>query len=277
MNTRSWLCVNLFREDHLLNLEMIGADIVHFDFEDSVLPDRKAAARESYHLVFKSGFSLKSALRINSLSTLDGLRDLIFLADCGLIPDFVILPKAQFPEDIELASKILRAARPDVSIFAVIESAKGLLAFSKLAEKPAGLDGVIFGAADFAADLKVNLDDANFDSVRWQIVLTARSLGLTCIDSPFFSLTNVEHFNDSLLFASRLGFDGKIAIHPSQVVAINTTFSPSHEQVDRARRVLEQFASTSTDAVMCLDDVMVGPPFVRQAKHLILKSSGGDK
>ncbi len=269
LRIRSWLCASALKGDLARKALQVSADIAHLDLEDAVPDALKDKVRRILPDFFATPCGVPVALRINPLHTLDGLRDLLFVADHGLNPDVLILPKIVAPGDISQARAVIdQAGLFGVRLFGAVESVRTLWDLRSTPHLP-GLDGLIFGAADFAADVGVSLEDNDFAAIRQEIVLIARRLGVAAIDSPCFRLDSEAALNDELRLARRVGFDGKIAIHPAQVAAINASFEPTEKDLDKAREILRMHDGNPQNVIFNLDGAMIGPPLIRQARRLL--------
>jgi citrate lyase beta subunit len=270
MRHRSWLCASAFTTHLADKACQVGADVAHFDLEDAVPAGRKAAARSALLAQLAAPIEVATAVRINSLSTSDGLKDLLFLLDHKLAPDVIVLPKVVLPNDVSLAAALFaERGITSIQIFAIIETVSSLWSLRTLTAAPAGLAGLIFGAADFRADLGVPPTVTDLRFAQQEIALAARRFALTAIDSPCFQLRDAARLELELTTAHQLGFAGKIAIHPCQVGAINQQFSPSLQAVDDARRLVDASDRDPGNAILRVDDEMVGPPFVKYARHVL--------
>jgi citrate lyase beta subunit len=274
MLIRSWLCASAFTAPLAEKAGAVGADLALFDLEDSVPADRKAAARQALQSHMALPVEVATAVRINVVSSSDGLKDLLFLLDHGIVPDALLLPKVGLPEEIALVWALL-AERGAIAtrIFAIIETVRSLWSLRTLSAAPPGLAGLIFGAADFAADLGVPPTVTDLHFVKQEIALAARRFGVAAIDSPCFELRDRGRLELEIQEARRLGFAGKIAIHPSQIAAINQAFLPSEQAVESARKLVDAADQASGRAILRVDDEMVGPPFVKYARQ-VLASAG---
>ncbi len=271
MKVGTWLCVNAQVVTHFNMALVTNPDIIHFDLEDGVRNEHKQATRIALTEILNRDIHKTFALRINSLDTIEGLKDLLWLVDNKIVPPIVILPKANIPDDIKKANKILRPIRPDVQFYVVVETPNTLISLTNLQQKPEGLHGVIFGSADFAAELKVELETTDMTIYKSQLILAARRLGLICIDAPCFNICE-ESLESELVTLKNFGFDGKIAIHPSQVNPINTALSPTESQVACATKLIESINKNKQQAVVRVGYQMRGPPFLKQAQLIISKT-----
>jgi citrate lyase beta subunit len=270
MQTRSWLCASAFTA-HLADKALgAGADLALFDLEDSVPADRKDEARTALLARFRDRPGLATAVRINSLSSYDGLKDLLFLLDHAIVPSVLLLPKTVLPNDVSLAAALLaERAVHGVQIFAIIETVSSLWSLRTMTSAPPGLSGLIFGAADFRADFGVPPTVTDLRFVQQDISIAARRFGLAAIDSPCFQLEDPARLEVEIDEARALGFTGKIAIHPRQVETINRRFMPSPEAVDDARRLVAASERDPSCAILRVNDEMVGPPFLKYARGVL--------
>jgi citrate lyase subunit beta/citryl-CoA lyase/(S)-citramalyl-CoA lyase len=133
----------------------------------------------------------------------------------------------------------------------------------------AAADGLIFGSADYAANIGVPIGGwTNILHARSQVVMAACCAGIPAIDTAFFKLGDTQGLADECLAVKELGFVGKTAIHPNQVELINVVFTPSITEIEQARAVVE-LAENSTDNITKLDKQMIGPPFVKLARKVL--------
>jgi citrate lyase beta subunit len=180
-----------------------------------------------------------------------------------------------------------------IGIEAIIESAVGLERISEIAGAGRRLKALVFGVADFSASIGARLvsisghgekEEALYPGHRWhftlsRIVMAAKAHGLMAIDAPYGNFRDPDGLRRSAVMASALGCDGKWAIHPDQIDIINEVFSPSAEDIERARKVLAAYdeAETQGRGVASVDGRMIDAATMRlakilyeQAKHLNL-------
>lgn len=270
MPVRSWLCASALNTKLVKKALEVGADIAHFDLEDSVPLEHKEAARTALLEHYQARPPVATAVRINSLSTSEGLRDLLFMLEHSIAPSFVILPKAVLLGEVGLAAALFKeGGMQSIQIYAIIETVDALWSLRTLANAPNGLCGLIFGAADFAADLGIPPTMTDLRFARQEIAFAAKRFGVTAIDSPCFQLRDAERLDFEARDARELGFVGKIAIHPSQVAGINQLFTHSPQALDDARRLVEASERDPGNAILRVDDDMVGPPFLKYARQIL--------
>lgn len=270
----TWLCCSSLNTRVLEKSVEVGADVALLDLEDSVLVNEKTAAREALIHHFEKRLPVAKAVRVNNLTSRIGLEDLLFLVENGLIPEIVVLPKVSLPSDVMLLTSIFSEVHEHTRIFAVIETVNSLWQLRHLEYPPPLLAGVIFGSADFALDMGIDLVDADMQSVKQEIILSAKRLGITAVDSPCFKLGDDEALIREITAARKLGFDGKVAIHPTHVHHIRKHFMPTEHELEEAARIVRAAKHTRmSGAILREGGQMVGPPFIKRAQQVLSRSS----
>jgi citrate lyase beta subunit len=253
---RSLLYVPASSEAMLRKAPSRGADAIIVDLEDGVLPEAKEEARaraEALWLELDLG-SAEVLLRVNAPWTPWHEDDLA--AAERIRPAGLVLPKC---EDLGGIGAV--AARlAQTPLFLMIETARGVLAAPELARAPHAA-GLLFGAADFRASVHAarEADEAEILLARSALVLAARAAGIEVFDTPCFEYRDEAGLERSARRARALGFDGKTCLHPAQVKAVNRVFSPTGEEVERARRVESALAAAAQEGrgVATVDGEMV--------------------
>lgn len=270
-----------------------AVDVVMLDLEDSVPAGAKEQARET---VIRSLNELDwqgktVAVRINSLDTPYAYRDLLAVAEgAGGRIDTIVLPKVNSEGDVHFACRMLDGiemnlslARP-IGIEASIETAEGLENVSKIAKASGRLRTLVFGIADYSASVGARLvslsghgekEEELYPGHRWhfalsRMVMAAKANGLLAIDAPYGNFKDPEGLRRSAVMACALGCDGKWAIHPGQIDVINQVFSPSMEDIERAKKVLDAYsaAATSGRGAVAVEGRMVDRATHRLAEQL---------
>jgi (S)-citramalyl-CoA lyase len=268
---KSWLFTPATKADRFGRAAEVGADALIIDLEDAVAPSDKQKARTAalQYLELTAGNRLPCALRINAPITRTGIDDLHSLLDSSAAPDYIILPKCDSPGFIRMARSVLDEVAKKTEIIALIESATGVEALPDIVKsnvKPAAL---LFGAADMAADLGATTTWEALSFVRSRIVQVAALAGVAIMDSPFFDIGDIDGLKRETKAAQALGFHGKCAIHPKQISTINAVFTPSVEEVAKAREIL----AVNQKGVGSVDHQMVDEAVARKAR-LILDRAG---
>ncbi|MCY4572340.1 MAG: CoA ester lyase [Gemmatimonadetes bacterium] len=290
---RSILFVPGDRPERFARALAAGADAVCIDLEDSVAPGgkdraRRAVARfltersrgpgeggatESSPLPADSYGNRTSSpvllvVRVNDKTSSEGACDAATLASCPS-PDAFMIPKVRTGLDVQDAARALPAA----ALLPLIETARGL----ENAQGVAACDSVtalIFGGFDLAIELGAE--------PRWEALLYARSRvvhaaalgGLDAIDMPSRNFGEMSGLREEAIGARRLGFTGKVAIHPAQIPVIHEVFTPSADEVRRAREIVEADRAAGGSAV-ALAGRMVDRPVVEAARRVLQRARPG--
>jgi citrate lyase subunit beta / citryl-CoA lyase len=229
------------------------ADEVVFDLEDGCAPSQKIAARktliEAFHTLDFQG-KLR-AFRPNGLHTKFFYRDVIEVVEAaGAKIDVVVLPKIQDAADVLFADRLLTQIEQNVGLprgrirlEALIESAKAVLHAEEIAASTPRLTGLIFGVVDYAGNIgargPVREQFALYHYPKAQTVAAARAAGIDVIDGVTLQFRDLEQCEHDATAAAAMGFDGKWAIHPGQIDVIHRAFTPSPEEIRRAREIIE--------------------------------------
>jgi malyl-CoA/(S)-citramalyl-CoA lyase len=239
-----------------------SSDAVMLDLEDSVPADIKADARNRIiQSLLSRDWKRKTVLfRMNGLDTPFGYRDLLEVVEAaGPVIDAIVIPKINHPGDVHFVSRMLDGIELNkgwnrrIGIEASIETAVGLEAVSEIARACDRIETLVFGVADYSASIGARLISLSghgekeaeiYPGHRWhfamsRLVMAAKANGLQAIDAPYGNFKDIEGLKQGAAMACALGYDGKWAIHPDQIEIINQTFSPSPEDIARARKVLD--------------------------------------
>ena len=250
------------------------ADVVVFDLEDAVVPDRKPRAREvvSDALADVRPADCEVCVRVNPIG--EGAREDVATALADDTPDSVMLPKTADGSDVDRLAGLLAEADRSCPVWALVESAAGVLHAEAIAAAEA-TDALVFGAEDLAGDIGATrtAEGREVEHARQQVVLAARATDVTPIDTHFPNYTDDAGLRTDTEHAVELGYDGKLAIHPAQATVLNEVFTPSAERVRWAERILAA-AADADGGVFVLDGEMVDAPQVRQAERVLERSAG---
>lgn len=210
-----------------------AADLVVLDLEDAVKAKDKEQARDAAVEAVANPWPMPVAIRINAIGSEWHSVDLDAVAQSGA--DFAVLPRASSAHLVHGVAEAV--GKP---LLAMIETASGVLASAEIAGESAAL---IAGTNDLRAELRIPIDgDRSPIAVALQtIVLAARAAGIAVFDGVFNDLEDLEGFAAECAGGRHLGFDGKSLIHPRQIDPCNRAFSPSEEEIARARRLIDSF------------------------------------
>lgn len=278
---RSLLFVPGLRPDRFEKALHSGADIVCVDIEDAVPLPRKQEARGLTLPLFANGphAGVETMVRINPLSTPEGLRDILALRDCAAPPAALMLAKPGSAEEIRLYDDLLQGSCAHIRFHVIIESTDGLANVMEIASASPRIDTLLFGAVDMSADLRAAKTWETMLYARSRVVHAAARYGLDLLDVPYLSLDDDAGLAKEAEMASALGFTGKAAIHPKQIAAINAVFSPSADLIDRARRILDAFEKDTT-GLLVVDGELIERPVIRSMLRVLaiaehLERAGG--
>jgi len=252
------------------------ADVVVYDLEDAIAPDRKSAAREAVReALAEVDADCELCVRVNPVDA-GAQRDLHVVLEAA-IPDSVMLPKVPDADTVETLAGMLAERDAGVPILALVESAAGVLHAEGIAAAEA-TDAVLFGAEDLAGDIGAIRSDEGGEVAyaRQHVLLAARAAGVDAIDTHYPAYEDDAGLREVARAARRLGYDGKMAIHPAQVPIVNAAFSPDAEEVAWARRVLDarDEATDRSSGVFVVDGEMIDAPQVRQAERIVERADG---
>lgn len=241
-----------------------AADVVILDLEDGVAPADKAAARRA--LIDTPLDPERTVVRINAAGTEDQALDLEALLQTRY--PRVMLPKCESAEQV-------RSLAPR-EVIALIESPLGALTVAESAQV-ANAIGVMWGAEDLVAALGGNASrhaDGTYRDVARHVrsvsLLAAKAHGRFALDSVYLDIKDLDGLRAESLDAVAVGFDAKVAIHPSQVAAIRAAYEPGADEIDWARRVLA--AVSEQRGVFAFEGKMVDAPVLRHAEAIVRRS-----
>ncbi|MBA2520846.1 MAG: CoA ester lyase [Chloroflexia bacterium] len=273
------------------------ADVVIIDLEDAVAPGQKVAARgQVIRALRELDWGRKPRLfRINALDTPWFYRDLIEIVEqAGDALDLIVVPKVNRPEDVHVLDTLLAQLElagdlpRRIGLEVQIETAPGLVSCEAIAAASPRIEAVVFGPGDYAAAAGIPLTaigapdswDQVYPGHRFhypmhRLLVAGRAAGTRVIDGPFAAIRDEAGLHRSCLMARALGYDGKWAIHPSQLPVINEVFSPSVEEVLWATKVIAEYESAtySGNGAIALDGVMLDAASIRMARSTLARTA----
>jgi citrate lyase subunit beta/citryl-CoA lyase len=257
-----------------------NADALIFDLEDSVESGSKERARAlvTERLRANTGDSDR-IVRINGCQTAFFERDVLDVVAAGARS--LMLPKTN-PEALSRARLHLASVEQQFSLEAgcirllgLVETASGVASLPWLINEPERLDALCFGNVDFSLDMGLTDGDLSTGVVhhaRCSLAIAAVAADVTAIDGVCLAIRDADAFEVEAQAALSLGFSGKLCIHPSQVAIANDVFTPTSEQVDKARRVLAaalEAKQAGRGGAFPLDGKMVDAPVLELQKRLL--------
>ena len=268
---RSLLFVPALRPDRYAKALEAGADIVCVDMEDAVALERKDEGRRLTLPLFAqdANAQVERMVRINALSALHGLKDLQAILECPAPPPSIMIPKVKSAEEIELLDALLSTASTrHVRFCVIIETNHALERAHEIARASDRIDSLILGAVDMSADLRCEKSWEPLLYTRSRLVHAAAGAGIDLLDVPYLNLDDPEGLRREAAACARLGFTGKASIHPNQLPIIHEAFTPTPEQIGKARRVIAAFEQNRTGLVV-LDGELIELPVVRSMYRVL--------
>ncbi len=269
-----------------------NADYIFLDLEDAVSPNDKLKARKNIIQTLKEMPWQQSkktiSIRINSLDTHYMYRDIIeIVEEVGDKIDTILIPKVGVASDVYLVDCLLSQIEESknynekIGLECLIETALGMSNIKQIATSSERLEALHFGVADYAASLHARTIvigglNPDYPGDQWhhglsELVMTCRAYGLRAIDGPFGDFKDTESYTDSAKRAAAIGFEGKWAIHPSQIDLANDVFSPPENEVSRAKKILEELdkAAKEGKGAAQLDGRMIDAASARMAENVV--------
>ncbi|MGA0533595.1 HpcH/HpaI aldolase/citrate lyase family protein [Hansschlegelia sp. KR7-227] len=283
------------------------ADVIFLDLEDAVAPDDKEQARKNIVEALNDidWGSKTMMIRINGLDTHFMYRDVVDIVEQCPRLDMILIPKVGVPADVYaidvLVTQIEQAKKREkkIGFEVLIETALGMANVEAIAQSSKRLEAMSFGVADYAASMRArstviggvnpdysvltDKDEAGNRESHWQdpwlyaqarMAVACRAYGLRPVDGPFGDFGDKDGYLSAARRCAVLGYEGKWAIHPSQIELANDVFTPSDAEVDKARRILvamEEAAKAGKGAVS-LDGRLIDIASIRMAEALINKA-----
>jgi len=269
-----------------------AADYVFLDLEDAVSPGDKVQARKNIIEALRDIDWRKKAktisVRINSIDTHYMYRDLVDLVEqAGDRLDTILIPKVGVAADVYMVDAMLTQIEESkgftnkIGIEALIETTLGMANVDAIATSSPRMEAMHFGVADYAASCRartISIGGLNPDypGDQWhhglsRMLVACRAFGLRPIDGPFDDFNDPDGYRLGAKRAAAMGYEGKWAIHPSQIELANEVFSPPADEVDRARRILsalEEAAAQGRGAAQ-LDGRMIDAASARMAENVV--------
>ncbi|HLP67237.1 MAG TPA: CoA ester lyase [Rhizobium sp.] len=280
---RSVLSVPAINSRALAKVPDLDCDVVIFDLEDSVAPEKKGEARENLRRFFAEVSPLhdkECVIRINGHDT--GFADDDMAAVIACRPDAVLLPKVDGPQDVERVADLLAEtdAPEGLRIWAMMETPLGVLNAAAIARMGrtdgARLDCLVIGLNDLRKATGVPAGSGRTFLVPWlmQVVLAARAFGLDVIDSVSNDFSDIAAFEAECRQGRSMGFDGKMLIHPAQIGPANRYFGPSAEEIAEAQAIAEVFATPAAAELNVVNSNgrMIERLHLGQAERLLAKA-----
>ena len=284
-----------------------AADFVFLDLEDAVAPDDKEQARRNIIAGLQQiDWGRKTMMiRINGLDTHYMYRDVVDIVEACPRLDMILIPKVGVPQDVYALDLLVtqietakgRAKR--IGFEVLIETALGMANVEAIAQSSRRLEAMSFGVADYAASTRARTtviggvhrdsgvltdrdergDRQYFWTDPWhaaqtRMLIACRAYGLRPIDGPFGDFGDPDGYVASAKRAAVLGYEGKWAIHPSQIELANQVFTPTAAEVEKARRIMDAMSQAAREGkgAVSLDGRLIDMASIRMAQALLAKA-----
>ncbi|MEP0941844.1 MAG: CoA ester lyase [Rhizobiaceae bacterium] len=268
---RSFIFVPALRPEMYPKALASGADIVCVELEDGIAPKDKAEARSKAMALFaepQADDGVERILRINSLRERFGIEDVQAILSAKTPPPALMMPKIRTPDEVVQLDQLLTEAGHSTRLHVIIETCQGLELAYDIAHCSDRIDAMLFGGVDMAAELRCSNAWESLLYARSRVVHAAASAELDVIDVPYLDLDDPDGMRMAAEQARDLGFCGKGSVHPKQIAALNDVFTPSEQEIARARRIITEFEAADTGLVV-IDGKLIEKPVLRDMHRIV--------
>jgi citrate lyase beta subunit len=267
-----------------------GADSIIMDLEDAVALNNKPAARLTVLKALSSGEidfgRVERLVRLNSASS--GLQSDDLDAILSGKPDGFVLPKVETASELADLSRILDTKEKALGITSgsihlvpIVETALGIVNLREIASADPRLSALIFGAEDLAGSLGAirTLEGMEVFYARSAVVIHAAAFDLQAIDTPFVRLDDSDGLRQDAETAIRMGYAGKLVIHPNQIKPVLSAFTPSDEDIAQATRLVAAHDAHQAEGsgVFAFQGKMVDMPMIRAARRVLARAAAAGR
>ncbi|MBI2964540.1 MAG: CoA ester lyase [Deltaproteobacteria bacterium] len=251
-----------------------GADALILDLEDSVAPEKKADARRLVAEALRAGVfgDREVAVRINPPGTAAFDDDLASVIGAGAWR--IMLSKCESASQVGAVTEKLGDR---AKLLLLVETPLGVVNAAAIAGAGASVEALCFGSADFSLAMGLGETDASRGIVyhaRCTLVIAAKACGVAAIDCAHLAVKDEAAFREDAMTGLRLGFDGKLCIHPRQVEITNAVYTPGTDEIAYARRVVEAWERAALEGrgVFSLDGRMIDAPVVAAQRRVLQRA-----
>ena len=249
-----------------------GADMVCIELEDGIaIKDKDEARKNTFKaletLEVKSGVEL--VVRVNCQRTKFGLMDLEAVVSSKTNVKAIMLPKVKTPDEITFIDDMLTDCNLNTDLHVIMETNEALESIYDIAHASKRIVALYFGGVDMAAELRVPNEYKNLIYARSRLVHAGASVGVDVIDVPYLDLEDMDGMKKEAELVRDLGFTGKGSIHPKQINMLNEIFTPSKEEIIKAKKIVDQFNESDTGLVV-IDGKLIEKPVLREMQRKIL-------
>ena len=277
---RSMLFVPAYNEKFLNKAITCEADAIIFDMEDAVPKAKRPEARETLARFLESGVFRGKQLfiRVNELGTDDLPEDLKLITDDQI--KGIVVPKINNSGNIKAFEALLdfvenreKLERGSLKLLPLIETAEAVLHVNDIAGSSDRNIALLFGGEDYLDSVYGTNDCPRraFEMPRTMIIMAARTHGILPIDTPYLDVKNEEGFVEEESLALSMGFAGCLIVNPIQISWCNRVFSPSEEEIEKAKAMIEAVnkIEAAGGSIAMLNGKMIGPPMLKRAKKVL--------
>lgn len=275
---RTWMFIAGNQKKHLSKVVDLPSDVLIFDLEDSVAPLEKDIARTMVRETMNSLEGKKNYVRVNELQSLYFLKDIMQVVSHNLTG--IVVPKINSEADILVVDYLLDHLEKNhnvplnsVSIVPLIETAKGLHYSFEIASASERVSALAFGAEDFMLEMNISVDEQNeLLYARSKLVEVSKAANIDPpVDAVFTDLHDDEGLEYATLRAKKMGFQGKLVIHPKQLKKVNEVFAYPLEEIEEARRIVKIYENSVQNGkgAVQVDGKMVDMPVAERARKIL--------
>ena len=249
-----------------------GADMVCIELEDGIAIKDKDEARKNTINALKTlevKNDVELVVRVNCQRTKPGLLDLEAFISSKLKVKALMLPKVKTPDEITFIDDLLCDCNLDTDLHVIMETNEALENIYDIAHSSKRIVALYFGGVDMAAELRVPNSYENLIYARSKLVHAGASVGVDVIDVPYLDLEDMNGMKKEAELVRNLGFTGKGSIHPKQINILNKVFTPSEEEITKAKKIIDQFNASDTGLVV-IDGKLIEKPVLREMQRRIL-------
>ena len=270
---RSVLYVPGSSEKALKKSSTLDVDAIIYDLEDSVATNAKQDARQAIIDIVNSGVNKnkEQVVRINSIQSDIGKDDIKVLEHCN--PDAILIPKINDAKDIAECEKYLK--NKETKIWVMMETALSIVNAYDIAKSSKHLKCFVMGTNDLSTELGLEEDlkrtalQTSFE----KCMMATKAYKLSILDGVYNDIKDAKGFEEECIYSHGLGFDGKTLIHPAQIDICNRVFTPTAEQLEKAKKIVKAFEDARKKdpnvGVIVVDGSQVEELHVEHAKRIL--------
>jgi (S)-citramalyl-CoA lyase len=248
-----------------------GTDMVCIELEDGIAPKDKELARKLAMKIFDSkqeNDGVERILRVNCLREQFGIEDIQAILKTSNPPPALMLPKVKTAQEVVLLDDLLTEKEHKTRLHIIIETNEGLENAYQIANCSKRIDALFFGGVDMSAELRCENKWEPLLYARSRIVHAAASAGIDAIDVPYLDLKDPNGMKIEAQKAKELGFSGKGSIHPKQIPILNEVFTPTDQEIEKAKKITSTFENANTGLVV-INGKLIEKPVLREMYRIL--------